>query len=148
MQQIEETERLIAVYRNAEEVIVGTQDQIYSRRGLINRTTFTAAEIGGQIVSILGRREIPIADNLEIRRGPRLFGWEFVRWRKTDSNHQSRSPELRYLSKKDESPKVQPEAVAAGFEDKRNPRDIAAGSDRLIRLGAGEVRISPTFLMS
>ena len=78
MQQIEETERLIAVYRNAEEVIVGTQDQIYSRRGLINRTTFTAAEIGGQIVSILGRREIPIADNLEIRRGPRLFGWEFV----------------------------------------------------------------------
>ena len=45
MQQIEETERLIAVYCNAEEVIVGTQDQIYSRRGLINRTTFTAAEI-------------------------------------------------------------------------------------------------------
>jgi len=35
-QQIEETERLIAVYRNADEVIVGTQDQIYSRRGLIN----------------------------------------------------------------------------------------------------------------
>jgi hypothetical protein len=28
MQQIEETERLIAVYRNADEVIVGTQDQI------------------------------------------------------------------------------------------------------------------------
>ena len=55
---------------------------------------------------------------------------------------------LRYLSKKDEAPKVQPEAVAAGFEDKRNPPDIAAGSDRLIRLGAGEVRISPTFLMS
>ena len=26
MQQIEETERLIAVYRNADEVIVGTQD--------------------------------------------------------------------------------------------------------------------------
>ena len=24
--------------------------------------------------------------------------------------------------------KVQPEAFAAGFEDKRNPRDIAAGS--------------------
>jgi len=41
-QQIEETERLIAVYRNADEVIVGTQDQIYSRRGLINRTIFTA----------------------------------------------------------------------------------------------------------
>ena len=46
MQQIEETERLIAAYRNAEEVIVGTQDQIYSRRGLINRTTFTAAITG------------------------------------------------------------------------------------------------------
>ena len=29
-QQIEETERLIAVYRNADEVIVGTQDQIKS----------------------------------------------------------------------------------------------------------------------
>jgi len=43
-QQIEETERLIAVYRNADEVIVGTQDQIYSRRGLINRTIFTATE--------------------------------------------------------------------------------------------------------
>jgi hypothetical protein len=43
MQQIEKTERLIAVYRNADEVIVGIQDQIYSRRGLINRTTFTAA---------------------------------------------------------------------------------------------------------
>jgi hypothetical protein len=55
-QQIEETERLIAVYRNADEVIVGTQDQIYSRRGLVNRTIFTAAEIGGQIVSILERR--------------------------------------------------------------------------------------------
>jgi hypothetical protein len=46
MQQIEETERLVAVYRNANEVIVGTQDEIYSRRGLINRTTLTAAEIG------------------------------------------------------------------------------------------------------
>jgi hypothetical protein len=46
MQQIEETERLVAVYRNADEVIVGTQDQIYSRRVLINRTTFVAAEIG------------------------------------------------------------------------------------------------------
>jgi hypothetical protein len=56
VQQIEETERLIAVYRNAEEVIVGTQDQIYSRRGLINRTILTAAEIGDQIVSILERR--------------------------------------------------------------------------------------------
>ena len=35
MQQIENTERLIAVYRNADEVIVGTEDKIYSRRGLI-----------------------------------------------------------------------------------------------------------------
>ena len=51
-----ETERLVAVYRNANEVIVGTQDELYSRRGLINRTTFTAAEIGDRIVSILERR--------------------------------------------------------------------------------------------
>jgi hypothetical protein len=56
VQQIEETERLIIVYRNADEVVVGTQDQIYSRRGLINRTIFTAAEIGDQIVNILERR--------------------------------------------------------------------------------------------
>jgi hypothetical protein len=56
MQQIEEAERLITVYRNADEVIVGTQDEIYSRRGLINRITLTAAEIGDHIVSILGRR--------------------------------------------------------------------------------------------
>ena len=56
MQQIEETERLIAVYRNANEVIVGTQDEVYSRRGLINRTTLTAAEIGDQIVRILEHR--------------------------------------------------------------------------------------------
>ncbi|HJY48831.1 MAG TPA: hypothetical protein VJ349_09395 [Stellaceae bacterium] len=56
MQQIEETERLVAVYRNGNEVIVGTQDEIYSRRGLINRTTLTAAEIGDQIVSILELR--------------------------------------------------------------------------------------------
>lgn len=54
--QIEETERLIVVYRNADEVVVGTQDQIYSRRGLINRTIFTAAEIGDQIVNLLERR--------------------------------------------------------------------------------------------
>jgi len=54
--QIEETERLIVVYRNADEVVVGTQDQIYSRRGLTNRTVFTAAEIGDQIVNILERR--------------------------------------------------------------------------------------------
>jgi hypothetical protein len=56
MQQIQETERLIAVYRNANEVIVGTQDEIYSRRGLINRATLTAEEIGDQIVRILERR--------------------------------------------------------------------------------------------
>jgi hypothetical protein len=37
-------------------VIVGTQDEIYSRRGLINRTILTAAEIGDQIVSIPERR--------------------------------------------------------------------------------------------
>ena len=55
-QQIEETERLIAVYGKADEIIVGTQDQIYSRRGLINRITLTAAEIGSQIVDILERR--------------------------------------------------------------------------------------------
>ena len=56
IQQITETERLIAVYRNANEVIVGTQDEIYSRRGLINRTTLTADQIGDQIVRILERR--------------------------------------------------------------------------------------------
>ena len=56
IQQIEETERLIDVYRNANEVIVGTEDQIYSRRGLINRTVLTAAEIGDTIVNRLERR--------------------------------------------------------------------------------------------
>jgi hypothetical protein len=56
MRQIEETERLIDVYSHANEVIVGTQDEIYSRRGLINRTTLSAAEIGDQIVRILQRR--------------------------------------------------------------------------------------------
>ena len=30
MRQIQETERLIAVYRDANEVIVGTEDQIYA----------------------------------------------------------------------------------------------------------------------
>ena len=48
MRQIQETERL-AVYRNANEVIVGTQDEIYARRGLINRTTLTKAETGDGI---------------------------------------------------------------------------------------------------
>jgi hypothetical protein len=56
VQQIEETERLIVVYRNTNEVVVGTQDQIYNRRGLINRTIFTADEIGDQIVKILEQR--------------------------------------------------------------------------------------------
>ena len=56
IRQIQETERLITVYHNADEVIVGTEDQIYSRRGLINRITLTAAEIGDQIVNILERR--------------------------------------------------------------------------------------------
>ena len=65
VQQIEETERLIVVYRNADEVVVGTQDQIYSRRGLINRTIFTAAEIGDQIVNILERRLATMQAQLE-----------------------------------------------------------------------------------
>ena len=65
VQQIEETERLIVVYRNAVEVVVGTQDPIYSRRGLINRTIFTAAEIGDQIVNILERRLATMQAQLE-----------------------------------------------------------------------------------
>ena len=65
VQHIEETERLIVVYRNADEVVVGTQDQIYSRRGLINRTIFTAAEIGDQIVNILERRLATMRAQLE-----------------------------------------------------------------------------------
>ena len=65
VQQIEETEHLIVVYRNADEVVVGTQDQIYSRRGLINRTIFTAAEIGDQIVNILERRLAAMRAQLE-----------------------------------------------------------------------------------
>jgi hypothetical protein len=56
VQQIKETERLIVVYRNADEIVVGTQDQIYSRCGLMNRTLFTAAEIGDRIVNVLERR--------------------------------------------------------------------------------------------
>ena len=65
VQQIEETERLIVVYRNADEVVVGTQQQIYSRRGLINRTIFTAAEIGDRIVNILERRLATMRAQLE-----------------------------------------------------------------------------------
>ena len=64
-QQIEETERLIAVYRNADEVIVGTQDAVYSRRGLMNRITLTAAEIGDHIVSILEHRLAAMRAELE-----------------------------------------------------------------------------------
>ena len=64
-QQIEETERLIAVYGKADEIIVGTQDQIYSRRGLINRITLTGAEIGSQIVDILELRLAAMRADLE-----------------------------------------------------------------------------------
>ena len=64
MRQIQETERL-AVYRNANEVIVGTQDEIYARRGLINRTTLTKAETGDQIVRILERRLVGMRAELQ-----------------------------------------------------------------------------------
>lgn len=63
--QSEETERLIAVYRNADEVIVGTKDQVYPRRGLINQITLTAAEIGDHIVSTLECRLVAIRAELE-----------------------------------------------------------------------------------
>jgi len=65
IQQIEETERLITVHRNTNEAIVGTEDQIYSRRGLINRTVLTAAEIGDTIVNILERRLAAMRAELE-----------------------------------------------------------------------------------
>jgi hypothetical protein len=65
IKQIEETERLITVYRSANEVIVGTEDQIYSRRGLINRTVVTAAEIGNTVVNILERRLAAMRAELE-----------------------------------------------------------------------------------
>jgi hypothetical protein len=65
MQQIRHTERLITVYRNADEVIVGTEDQIYSRRGLISRIVLTAAEIGDQIVNILECRLEAMREELE-----------------------------------------------------------------------------------
>ena len=55
-QQIENTERLIAVYRNADEVIVGTEDKTDSRRWLINRITLTAVEIGDHVVAALDQR--------------------------------------------------------------------------------------------
>ena len=65
MRQIEETERLIEVYRNAEEVIVGTKDQVYPRRGLINQITLATTEIGDYIVSILERRLAAMRTELE-----------------------------------------------------------------------------------
>jgi hypothetical protein len=65
MRQIQETERLIAVYRSANEVIVGTQDEIYARRGLINRTTLTKTETGDQIVRILERRLVGMRAELQ-----------------------------------------------------------------------------------
>ena len=74
MQQIQETERLIAVYRNTNEVIVGTQDEVYSRRGLINRTNLTAAEIGDKIVRILEHRLAAMRAELQklgVERGSR-----------------------------------------------------------------------------
>jgi hypothetical protein len=60
-----ETERLIAVYRSADEVIVGTKDQVYPRRGLINQITLTAADVGDHIVSILERRLAAMRAELE-----------------------------------------------------------------------------------
>ena len=73
MRRIEETERLIRVYRNANEVIVGTEDEIYSRRGLINRTTLTAAEIGETIVNIIEHRLAAMRAQLE-KRGSKDHG--------------------------------------------------------------------------
>jgi hypothetical protein len=74
--QLEETERLIAVYRNANEVIVGTQDEIYARRGLINRITLTKDEIGDQIVRILEHRLVGMRTELrEMDRQPARAGW-------------------------------------------------------------------------
>ena len=89
MQQIQETERLITAYRNADEVIVGTQDQIYSRRGIINRLTLTAAEIGDQIVNILERRVAALREssknstrNAKMKTGDRPIcsRWRADRW--------------------------------------------------------------------
>jgi hypothetical protein len=68
MRQIQEMERLIVVYRNANEVIVGTPDEVYASRGLINRTTLTAAENIGNWAIILKNRTWPR------REGGRLGG--------------------------------------------------------------------------
>jgi hypothetical protein len=66
IQQIDETERLIAVYRNANEVIVGTEDQIYSRRGLINRTVLTR-HVGALPARISGARNLVAAPDTSAR---------------------------------------------------------------------------------
>jgi hypothetical protein len=71
VQLIEETERLIIVYRDADEVVVGTQDPIYSRRGLINRIVFSGDEIGDQIVNILERRLATLRAQLKERDAER-----------------------------------------------------------------------------
>ena len=73
MRRIEETERLIGVYRSANEVIVGTEDEIYSRRGVTNRTTPTAAEIGNTIIDILEHRLAALRAQLE-KRGSENHG--------------------------------------------------------------------------
>jgi hypothetical protein len=54
--EIEAAQRLIPIYREADEVIVGTKDRIYPRRGLINQITLPAAEIRDRIVAALERR--------------------------------------------------------------------------------------------
>jgi hypothetical protein len=60
--------RLVAAgVERANEVIVGTEDEIYSRRGLINRTTLTVAEIGETIVNILEHRLAAMRAQLEKR---------------------------------------------------------------------------------
>jgi hypothetical protein len=56
LDEIAATQRLIPIYREAEEVIVGTKDHIYPRRGLINQITLPAAEIRDLIVAALERR--------------------------------------------------------------------------------------------
>jgi hypothetical protein len=68
MRQIQEMERLIVVYRNANEVIVGTPYEVYASRGLVNRTTLTAAENIGNWAIILKNHTWPR------REGGRLGG--------------------------------------------------------------------------
>jgi hypothetical protein len=45
-------------------VIVGTEDKIYSRRGLINRITLTAAEISDHVVAALEQRLATLQEEL------------------------------------------------------------------------------------